>query len=99
MAVVGASSTFGAPSNSKVCWTNPLIEVFLGIWGDKYIKIKWGNLGKHHWDEVVNSFNERTGKSFEHKHLIAKIDGLKKRYKHESADVVNRTGGVQSEWL
>ena len=99
MADVEASSTFGAPSNSKVCWTNSLIEVFLDIWGDKYIKIKRGNLGKRHWDEVVNNFNEQTGKSFEHKHLKAKIDGLKKRYRHESADVVNRTGGVRLEWL
>ena len=44
---------------------------------------------KRHWDEVVNSFNVRTGKSFEQKHLKAKIDGLKKQYRHESVDVVN----------
>ena len=66
-----------------------LIEVLLDIWDDKYIKIKRGNLGKRHWDEVVNNFNERTGKSFEHKYLKAKIDGLKKQYRHESAVVVN----------
>ena len=98
MAAIGVSSTFGAPSNFKVCWTSALIEVFLDIWGDKYIMIKRGNLEKHHWDEVVNSFNERTSKSFEQKHLKAKIDGLKKRYRHESADIVNPTGGVRSEW-
>ena len=61
MTAIGASSTSGAPSNSKVCWTNALIKVFLDIWGDKYIKIKRGNLGKRHWNEVVNSFNKRTG--------------------------------------
>ena len=99
MADVGASSTFGAPSNSKVCLTNSLIEVFLDIWGDKYIKIKRWNLKKRHWDEVVNNFNEQIGKSFEHKYLKVKIDGLKKRYRHESEDVVNRTEGVRSEWM
>ena len=46
----------------------------------------------------MNNFNEQTGKSFEQKYLKAKIDGLKKRYRHESVDVVNQTRGVRLEW-
>ena len=46
----------------------------------------------------MNSFNEQTGKSLEHEHLKVKIDGLKKRYRHKSAVVVNQTRDVRSEW-
>jgi hypothetical protein len=88
-------------AKSSISWSQSGEAHLIKIWGDEYIRIGKGNLGKHNWEAVCNELNKKLGGKegmLSMKHCRQKIDSLKKRYKDELGKK-SSTGSVNTTWI
>ena len=53
-----------------VVWSNPLIEILLSMYEEKYIGQNYNPLGQHQWQAMLHVFNERSKVQFNRDNLI-----------------------------
>ena len=81
-----------------VVWSDPLIEILLSMYEEKYIGQNYNPIGKHQWQAMLPVFNERGKVQFNRENLISKIDSLKRKWKTERKGK-NATGGTPTTWV
>lgn len=81
-------------------WSQQNEEKLIESWGAEFIRIKQGNMAKHHWEKVTKEVNDELKKAkvpFTMQQIKTKIDTLKKRYTIE-LNKKTGTGSVNSTW-
>ena len=69
-----------------VVWSDPLIEILLSMYEEKYIGQNYNPAAKHQWQAMLSAFNERANVLFNRDNLISKIDSLKRKWKAEKKE-------------
>jgi hypothetical protein len=85
---------------ASAVWTVVLEEKFIGIWGEKFLRINQGNFRPHNWTFVHEQINKELPKgepAFTVKQCQTKIDSLKKRFTTELKKKTS-TKSVNSSW-
>ena len=62
-----------------IIWSDPLIEILLSMYEEKYIGQNYNPVAKHQWQVKLFVFNERENVQFTRDNLISKIDSLKRK--------------------
>jgi hypothetical protein len=65
----------------EVVWSDPLIEILLSMYEEKYIGQNYNLVSKHQRQVVLYVFNKKANVQFTNDNIISKIDSLKKKWK------------------
>jgi hypothetical protein len=65
----------------EVVWSDPLIEILLSMYEEKYICQNYNSVSKHQWQVMLYVFNKMANVQFTRDNIISKIDSLKKKWK------------------
>ena len=75
----GNTNDSDALLSCEVVWSDPLIEILLSMYDEKYIHSNHIPIAKHQWQVMLHVLNERANVQFNSDNLISKIDSLKRK--------------------
>jgi hypothetical protein len=79
-------------------WEDAHVDFMLDLYVEKYLHTECGNLGAHHWQYIVDTFNKEFSKTWTVANIKTKVDWLHKTYKTQWVNVVKPTGRTPFTW-
>ncbi|EOA32518.1 hypothetical protein CARUB_v10015798mg, partial [Capsella rubella] len=83
------------------CWSEEATETLINAWGERFLKLKRGNLKQEHWKEVAEIVDRDNETAKTDTQCKNRIDTVKKKFKQEKAKVAAGGGDedCNSKWI